>query len=129
MIYNLVFPIEFNGQTYRAIRLSDYMKTRHQLAFAEVEKLRKSAAPDKDADERKDNDDSTVDEVLEALASVILIASFCEDLPKEAVPEISLDDQIPIGRHIEKVTTDYARHQGRSPQKKGKPRPQIPSPR
>ncbi|HYX36011.1 MAG TPA: hypothetical protein VE954_23160 [Oligoflexus sp.] len=59
---------------------------------------------------------------------MILMASFCEDLPREAVSEISLDDQVPIGRHIEKVTTEYARRQGGAqPQKKPKPRPQIPS--
>jgi hypothetical protein len=87
------------------------MKTRHQLAFAEVEKLRKS----------KDDDED-----LESRGSVILMASFCEDLPREAVPEISLDDQVPIGRHIEKVTTEYALRQGGAqPQKKLKPRPQT----
>ncbi|WP_218110300.1 hypothetical protein [Oligoflexus tunisiensis] len=104
------------------------MKTRHQLAFAEVEKLRKSAASDEGAEQNNEGEDDDVDEDLEARASVILMASFCEDLPQEAVPEISLDDQIPIGRHIEKVTTEYARRQGRpQPPKKGKPRPSIPS--
>lgn len=94
------------------------MKTRHQMAFAEVERMRKHPAPQED------------DEDLEAKASVILMASFCEDLPKEAVPEISLDDQVPIGRHIEKVTTEYARRQGApQPQKKLKPRPPIQSSR
>lgn len=118
------------------VRLSDYMKTRHQLAFAEVEKLRKSLNAPADAEKKlsplkpaskvEEDEESEQDEELELRASAILMASFCENLPKDAVPEISLDDQLPISRHIEKVTTEYAKRQGlHSTPKKLRPGPAI----
>jgi len=98
------------------------MKTRHQLAFAEVEKLRKALKAAAEVQGDEDDEESEENEELELKASTILMASFCENFPKDAVPEISLDDQLPISRHIEQITTEYAKRQGvTSPPKKQRP--------
>ena len=94
MLLKLIHPVEFDGKEYASIKLSDYMKTRHQLAFADA---RAQGADDDD---------------LGFEAACILMASFCEDLPAEAVKEISIDDQEAIGAHIDRVTRAFSERKG-----------------
>lgn len=105
MLYPLTFKIEFEGKTISEIRLSDFIKSKHNLAYARVAKL----AKDLNFDEKVEVEELTEDRMIEyfsfeAESQQILIEAFAEGLPKGAAAEISAVDCECIAEEIQKVT-------------------------
>ena len=91
MQYTLIHPFEFGGKKYSSVNLSDYLKARHKLAYA---------------DSQKQSDEE---------GEFTLLASFCDDVPRECIQEFSLDDLEFVKTHLEKVLGDFAKKKQKSP--------------
>jgi hypothetical protein len=127
MIHTLIKSFDFSGKKLSEIRLSDYVKAKHNLAYAKVAKLaRDYGLPDIRSEidiEKMSEDDMIKVLTFEAESQQILLESFAEDFPKDALPELSAVDCGAISKHIEAVMDEHKRLHGQpdaagSPKKK-----------
>jgi hypothetical protein len=107
MLYPLKFKIEFDGNTVSEIRLPDFIKSKHNLAYARVAKLAKELKFDEVNVEELSDDQMIEYFAFEAESQQILIEAFAEGLPKGAAVELSAIDCECIAEEIQKVTNAH----------------------
>jgi len=118
MIQKLVQPFDFDGKRFTEIRLSDYVKAKHTLAYAKVGKLA-SQLKKSGLSENPDFDELSEDEMVrflefEVQSQKILHEAFSEGFPPDALGELSAIDCGNISLHIKNVMDEHSRISGQS---------------
>lgn len=118
MIHTLKEPFDFGGQRITEIRLSDYVKAKHNLAYARVTKLSREMGLSGISSEQDLGSLSEVDMIkylaFEVESQQILLESFAEGFPKDALPELSMADCNLISEEINRVMREHSKKYGTS---------------
>jgi hypothetical protein len=108
MIHKLIHPFEHKGETYSTISLPDAARFRHQVASLRVAR----DAAEKSAGLKVDlslSEDALLNPDLVRMLEINLesdramIEAFCEDLPADALDELSIEDMEVINAHIRRL--------------------------
>jgi hypothetical protein len=108
MIHKLIHPFEYKDKTYTAISLPDVARFRHQVASLRVAR----DAAEKSAGLKVDlslSDDALLNPDIVRMLEINLesdramIEAFCEDLPADALDELSIEDMEVINAHIRRL--------------------------
>jgi hypothetical protein len=108
MIHKLIHPFDHKGETYTAISLPDAARLRHQVASLRVAKdaAEKSAGLKADLSLSEDailNPDFVRMLEINLESDRAMIEAFCEDLPADALDELSIEDMEVINAHIRRL--------------------------
>jgi hypothetical protein len=123
MIHKLIHPFKHKGETIAAISLPDAARLRHQVASLRVAK----EAAEKSAGLKVDlslSDDALLNPDLVRMLEINLesdramIEAFSEDLPADALDELSIEDMEVINAHIRRLMQREAKAGEAEPAKK-----------
>ncbi|WP_141732443.1 hypothetical protein [Oligoflexus tunisiensis] len=123
MIHKLIHPFEHKGETIAAISLPDTARLRHQVASLRVAR----DAAEKSAGLKMDlslSDDALLSPDLVRMLEINLesdramIEAFCEDLPADALDELSIEDMEVINAHVRRLMHREAKAGEAEPGKK-----------